>query len=672
VFSAVISETDLRDVCQADTSTELRCVLVSGNFFTELGAKPLYGRVLNEQDDQPGAQAVALLGYDYWQSRFGGDPSVVLRLIRLNDRPVQVVGVASPEFGGLGKHAQVWLANSQYPYLTGDSRVAEDNGRRGSWLYGRLKPGTSPAAAEAQLETLTASHERVILRPPGLPPNRTAGAILLVSTCALLVLLVLFSACANLGNMLLARGIARRREMEIRLSVGAGPWRLVRQLMTENLLLAALATIAAIFVGRVAAFILLRAAGAPSNMRVVTDWRIVLGAAALGVGATLAFGLAPALQIVRRGPAATRARKILVSVQVTASCVLLVLSSFLTRAVQESFHTSLSVDASTIAVVEPNFRIHRFGPARAGGTVVELAVRLRQAPGVEGASIVTSPPLRRPHVEPYGGNPLYTNGVDPSYFATMRLTLLAGRGFAAEEEGVAVIAESAARKLWPNRSPLGRSIRVAGSSRTVVGIVKDSGVNLLTDPRSVEVYTPIGEWDAVDAAILVRTKKHAAAMSESIRSAASAPGITPMVFTLQYLTAQHFDPTRKMVATVGALAATASLLALLGIFGLLAFTVAQRTREIGIRMALGARKRDILRLILGQYAVPFGAGAGMGVALAAGAAKIMRGAIYGLIPVDLFSLGAGLLLFAAVAAAATIVPARRALRVDPATAIRYE
>ena len=222
-------------------------------------------------------------------------------------------------------------------------------------MLGRLKPGISLEAAQAQFRSLTAElrkeqpqyvdrNEWLKLQPAEMPPNPSPAAVLLLATCILLVLLVLLSACANLGNMLLARGLVRRREIEIRLAIGAGRWRLIRQLMTENLLLAGLASIAALLVGRLAARILLRIIEAPPNLRVVTDWRIVLECAALGLGATLAFGLAPAFQIVRRGPKATRARKILVSLQVAVSCVLLILSSFLTRAVQHSFRTEVTFD----------------------------------------------------------------------------------------------------------------------------------------------------------------------------------------------------------------------------------------------------------------------------------------------------------------------------------------
>ena len=314
VLSAIIAETYVPGVFHAEDSEDVRCSLVSGNFFGELGVTPVYGRLLDEQDAKPGSPPVAVIAYDYWQSRFGGDPGIVLQTVRLNNKPVQVVGIASSQFGGLVEQPTLlWMPISQYAYLAGDGRVLVDYGIERTFMLGRLKPGVSLEAAEAQFRSLTARlrnqqppyfdrNEWLKVLPAGTAPAPSPSAVLLLTTCILLVLLVLLSACANLGNMLLARGLARQREIEIRLAVGAGRWRVIRQLMTENLLLAALASIAALLLGKLAAHILLRIIEAPSHLRVVTDWRIVLACAALGLGSTLAFGLAPALQSVRVGP----------------------------------------------------------------------------------------------------------------------------------------------------------------------------------------------------------------------------------------------------------------------------------------------------------------------------------------------------------------------------------
>jgi predicted permease len=683
VLSAVIAETDVEGIYHAQDSSDLRVALVSGNFFDELGIAPLYGRLLHRQDDQPGSPPVVVLSYGYWQNRFGADPAIVMKTIRLNDKPVQVAGIAPAHFGGLTRQTNVWTPTSLYPYLTGDGRLLADFGTQRTAMVGRLKPGISRETAEAQFRSLTAALRRqqpqyvdpaewLKVQPPEVSPNPSPAAVLLLSTCILLVLLVMFSACANLGNMLLARGLARQREIEIRLALGAGRWRLIRQLMTENLLLAALATVAALFVGKAAAMILLRITDAPASMRVVTDWRIVLASAALGLAAMLAFGLAPAFQALRRGPRATRARKVLVSLQVAVSCVLLILSSFFTRAIQHTFHTEVTFDYSGMAVVDPAFYLHTYTPAQTRQMALEIAGRLRQVPGIDAASVATAVPLRRARIERVSAQQLYRNAVDPSYFPMMRLPLIEGRMFGPAEQDAAVISASAARRLWPNESPLGKSCLIAQRTRTVIGVVKDSGMNLMSHPQSVEAYTPIDDTDAAVAVIVVHATANAGLMQGALRTAAALPGVTPLTFTFQSIVDTQMDTIRKMVKVVASLGAIASLLALLGIFGLLAFTVAQRTREIGVRMAMGARGLDILRCVLGQYTVPFGAGALFGVALAAAASRVVRTILFGFIPFDLVSFGAGLLLFAVVALAASIAPVRQALRIDPAEAVRHE
>jgi predicted permease len=684
VLAAVIAETDVIGVHHAEDAADVRCVAVSGNLFGELGITPLYGRLLNEQDDEPGAPPVAVVGYDYWQNRFGSDPGVVLRDIRLNGKPVRVVGVAPAQFVGLTrKGTQIWLAESQYGYITGDSRLPVDFGAQTTFLVGRLKPGLPPARAEAQFRSLTTELRKQ--QPDAVEPdewlkvipvddvlNKAPAVVLLFGTFVLLVLLVLLSACANLGNMLLARGFARQREIEIRLSLGAGRWRLVRQLMTENCLLAGIASVAALLVGRLAALLTLRIIGAPKDLRIVTDWRIVLACVTLGVISVLAFGLAPALQMAKGGPAATRARRVLITVQVAVSCVLLILSSFFTRAIERSFRADVTFDYLGMLVVDPLLYMHHYTIPQSRQAALEIAARLREVPGIDGASVVTVPPLRRSRIEYSNGQQLYLNEVDSSYFPMMRLPLVQGRLFGPAEEDAMVVSVSAAQKLWPNESPLGKTRIVGQRLRTVAGVVRDSGANLITYPNSVEVYLPVSDRYAIYVTILAHAIGNPAKISVAARSAATLPGVVPEVFTVESLIEDRWETMRKMAAVVVSLGAIASLLALLGMFGLLAFTVAQRTREIGVRMALGARAADILGCVLGQYALPLGMGAGLGVVIAAAAARIVGNILYGFLPFDALSFGAGLLLFAAVALAASVSPARRALQIAPAAALRYE
>jgi predicted permease len=688
VLSAVITETNVGGVLHEGDSDALQCSLVSANFFSELGIVPAYGRLLDEQDGRDGAPPVAVLSYRYWQNRFGGDPSIVGKTIRLNDRPVEVVGIAPPQFAGLVSQAvPFWMPVAQYAYLTGDpspAAIFSDFGALRTYMIGRLKPGVSLAAAEAQFRSLTAElraeepkyvgwNDWLQVKSTETPVLSGGPAVALaIATIVVLVLLVLLSACANLGNMLLARGLARQREIEIRLAVGAGRWRLLRQLMTENLLLALVASAAALVVGRMAGRLFVRITGLPPNFRIVTDWRIVAACATLGLAATFAFGLAPAFQAVRRGPSATRARKMLVAVQVAVSCLLLVLSSYLTRAVRHAFDISVTFDYREMVLADPAFYLHHYTPAEAREAAGAIAARLRRVPGVDGAAIATIPPFRRSSTERVSGHQLYLNEVEPAYFAMMRLPLVAGRLFGADEPDAVVVSESAARKMWPNQPPVGKVCLIDGRSRTVTGVVQDSGVNLVGFPESAEAYLPVDDRNAVYATVLVHTRGRPRQLAGAIHAAATIPGILPAVVVYQDLVDSQVNSMKLMVALFGTLGAVATMLALAGIFGLLAFTVAQRTREIGVRMALGGRGRNILWVVLGQYALPFGGGAAAGVLLAAASSRVIFSTIFGYQPLDLASIGGGLLLFGAAALAASMAPVRRALRIDPSSALRYE
>jgi predicted permease len=682
-LSSLITETDAENVYHADDPENVRCSFVSTNFFGEIGVLPAYGRMLDEEDDKPGAEPVAVPAWSYWQARFAGDPGLVTKTIRLNGKPVRIAGIAPPQFIGVMRQPnQIWIPTSQYTDVTGDSRLPADYGARATFMLARLRPGVSPESAQAQFGALLAEMrkrqpdsarlaEAIQIQPAGSLGIPTGPALLLFVTFVLLVLLVLFSACANLGNMLLARGLARGREIEIRLAVGAGRWRLIRQLMTENLLLAGMASLAAWFVGTMAVRRLMAILDMP-QLHVQNDWRLLLACAALGLLSTLAFGLAPALHALRRGHKGLRARRVLVSVQVCVSCVLLILSSFLTRAVQKTYQADVSFDLDRMTLVDPAYYLHGYTAVQAQHSAVDMATCLRHMPGIDGASATTVPPLKRGRIEVVSGQQLYLNGVDDFWFPMMGLPVLRGRLFEPGDRDVAVVSESAARRLWPNESPIGKTCLISNRNRTVIGVAKDSGANLMRHPESVEMYTPIDATDAVYATIVVHAIRDPKQMSSAIRSAATQPGIIPQVATFQSLIDNQADVMRKTVEIIGSLGAVASWLAMIGIFGLLAFTVAQRTREIGVRIALGAGAFDVLRAVLAEYAMPFGIGSALGAVVAIAAAQMFRSVAFGFLPFDPLSIGAGLLLFAAISVAAAIIPARRALGVDPATALRYE
>jgi predicted permease len=678
-----------------DDSVGLTSSFVSGNYFTALGVRPAIGRMLDPRDSDPAAPRVVVLGYGYWQQHFGADPSVIGRVLHLNGKPVQVVGVTPYNLTPLSlwstNDTPLWFPASERPYLSEPSDPSDAFSRADTEIFVKLKPGMSPAVAEAQLSSLTAELHRE--QPREFQTGETTGVEPLATLPKLsppavmmgvLVLLVLIAACANLGNILLARGLARSQEIGIRVALGAGRWRVIRQLMTENLLLAVLGTAAGLWVGRLTALLVLHRMNIGPAFRVVNDWRIVLASAFLAVLSAIAFGLAPALQSVRPAPGAIRARQVLVGVQVAASCVLLILSSLITRFVISRLSIDARFDYNRMVAVNLYRTNSNFKGARARQTLDEIAARIDRLPGVDHVTSASIPPLgflsnmiHLPNLPP-----VYLNDVAPSYFDAMAIPLVEGRTFRTAEQDAVIVSESAARAVWGKDDALGKlwdlgkeTPQAAASQGpyTVVGVVKDSGANALNDSDSVEAYVSLGDSTRFPETLIVHTYGDPSALVRDIH-AIEIRGVHPYAYPLRRPLDQQTTALHSLALIVGALGGTATLLAALGIFGLLAFSVAQRTREIGVRVALGARPPDILHLIARQYAVPLAAGGVAGIALAAAAGRVMQNA--GQLPPDLHLdpaiYATGLAIFALVALAAALAPVLRALRINPATALRWE
>ncbi len=685
VLSAVLTETFGGALTLDGDSANVAALYVSGNYFSDLGAVPAYGRLLDESDTKPDAAPVVVLAYSYWQRQFGADPGVVGRIIHLNSKPIQVVGIASYDFSGLRvSDWRLWAPVTVHPYLNQDSNLNDFN-RGNTAIYARVKPGISSAAAEQQLTSLHAEIQK--RAPRSLKPGewiqshllneipisaREAGQAL---PFILLILLILFSACANLGNMLLARGLLREREIGIRIAVGAGRWRVIRQLMTENLLLALLGTAAGLLVGQLTAQLLLRILTAPPSIRIVTDWRILLTGVVLTFLSTLIFGLTPAIQTVRGGPKVTRARQTLVAVQVAASCVLLIVGSLLTRSIVRTLTADLRMDYKHLLVVDAQLYQRDLAPPAARQILGEFSARLQNLPGVDGVAMTTAPPVgggpRMVHTA--GAPPLSVNDVDASYFSVVRVPIVRGRTFRPGEQDVVVVSESAARAMWPNADALGKILDFSKRKWTVVGVARDSGSNLLGDSDSVEVYKPMEDQFLRIAMLIVHTAGDPAVLIAPVRAAMASPGVASSAWLVEARMKQRSDNVRRAMSIIGSLGVVATALAAIGIFGLVSFAVSHRTREIGVRMALGARGSHILQAVLSQYAMPVGVGVASGVALALAFCKILKNQIRS--GVDFFdptSYTAGVALFAAIAFAAALIPAARALRIDPSAALRAE
>ena len=400
--------------------------------------------------------------------------------------------------------------------------------------------------------------------------TRINPAILMI---VILVLLVLLSACANLGNMLVARGLARQREITIRFAVGAGRGRLVRQLMTENFLLATLGCAAGLFVGHAGASWLLHTLDAPPDIRVATDWQtLTVGVACIFVSA-LAFGLPAALHVVRSDHKSSLRRQILVGLQVAVSCLLLISSTVLTHGAIRSATVNLSFDSEKLMVVYPQIYSKHLPPPVARQRLDALVTRLMTLAGVDSVTTATIPPLSgRRAIETLPDlPPIYTNYVGPSYFNTMEIGVLRGRSFLPSDQDSAIVSESAARAIWPNQDPLGKTLAFGPIKRTIIGIVKDSGANLPADPRSVEMYFPIDATTVDGSALILRSKGDPAPLLRPVHS--ECAGLEEQVTSILMRTTRErsLDEQKDTITIIGSLGLIATLLATTGMFALMAF-----------------------------------------------------------------------------------------------------
>ncbi len=684
VFSYVVAERLTTEPVQVQQDDEdARAKFVSGNYFRDLGVTPALGRLLEPVDDQRGAPLVAVLSDGYWKRRFGSDPSVVSRTVTINGNSVMVLGVLPSDFVAVTMgRGDLWFPDANRPGLLGAIGRDGDADLPDTALVAQPRPGVSRDAISAQLSAIDAElrlqqprlfEQREVVRVRPVREDERRGNGLPIAT--VLVFLVLLTSCANLGNMMLARGVARRREIDTRVAVGASRNRLVRQLMTEALLLSALAAVVGIALASVGGRLLVANFAGQLNVRVTTDFSIVAAAGVLALVCAIAFGLAPARHVSRQRPPATRARQTLVAVQVATSCLLLVLAGLLVRGSQRQLTLAGHADHTSIMVVEPQLDEGAFPGAATLAAVDGMAARVRAVPDVAGVAVAADP-IYGPAVLSADGAPVILQSrVDPGYFAVMGIHVLRGRIPMPGERRVAVISRSAERAVFDDADALGQIWTPGGEAATVVGVVEDTVLGRLRDVRAVESYVALDENSVGEASIIVRTRGDARSVLRRARSAASMSNAQPSAWLLQRPIDQLLQHSLAASRMIGALGAVAASLAAFGIFGLLTFAVRERTRELAVRRALGAHARSIASLLLWQYLTPLAAGVGAGAVLATLVAQAMIGVSAGLgLDTSLDSVGylLGLATFGLALLAAVLPAVRSATRVDPAVALRAE
>ncbi len=697
--------------------------LVSGGYFPTLGVRLRFGRGIADADDRIGAAPVVVVSEALWRQVAGeAGGTFAPRTISINTRDFSIVGVAASPFGGLevGRDARIWAPLHSQPLLDPSGGRNLLPRRTASWLtvIGRLRSGVQREQAAADLT----SAEQTIARASGRPqamrltfaPGRQGDSMLpevlgeplqLLLGAALLVLLI---ACANVANLLLARATERGREIAVRSALGAGRARLARLVLIETLLLGAAGALTSLIVARwMVGFAVpfISRFGDPIALDVGIDWRLVLFVAAAASGATVLAGLAPMLSAFRTspagslgesgrsasaGPAGQRMRRGLIVAQFALSLALVVVASLLARTVQNLRAIPTGFDMDHVALIGVDPEAAALDAPRTRAYLDAAIDRAARVPGVKAAGFGRVIPLGFggsrttigvPAYQPAPGEDMEINFniVSVSYFDAMGIALVDGRVFETSDlEGrqpVAVVNQTMAERYWPNQRATGQRIRLGDASVLVVGVARDVKYRVLREAAGPSFYLPLGQERPTAGVIHVRTQGDPRDMLDTLRRSLAAVDPSVPITTVRTLREQatlNLNDER-MAMTIGViLGGAALLLAAVGLYGSMAYAVGQRTRELGVRMALGATARDIRRLVLGQGIGLSVAGTVVGAALAVWLARALESRLYGISPADLPTLLLSAALLAAVAVFASWVPARRAGRVDPVNALKIE
>jgi predicted permease len=722
VFTGLLAyEPFLEATLGGESPTQLMGAAVSCNYFDVLGERPELGRVVVDADcSAPGASAVVVLSDDLWRNRFGADPLIVGKSVSLNRAKFVVIGIAQPGFGGLDPWPSAfWAPVTMQKALEPDRDFLNEDNTGWLGMLGRMQAGVSIEEVRSDLGVIAGRIDQqysgrrttlLIHRATfmGRPEERTVvfaigGAVLAA------VGLVLLIACANVANLLLARASARQKEIVIRLSIGGSRWQIVRQLLTESLLISFLggtlgSLVAFWSMEGIARFVLAHLPhGAPRLVWNVNPDLRVWGYSLLLTALTgIVFGLAPALHATRQdlstaikgdgggliGKAAAGGmlRSTLVGVQVAVCMVLLIAAGLLMRGLYMAQTVDPGFEMKGITQAIFDLSSQGYSEERARIFQRELIARVAALPGVDGVEQARVTPLSSQFLGTgmtlageTESRQFAFNVVSPGFFAMLGMPMVRGRGFTKEEmqsdAGVMVVTESTARHLWPGRDALGKTLRdFEKKEYQVVGVVKDAQVSHLGEIERVYAYLPAGPKEQAGMMLLVHSAGGYEDVTKGIREAARAldPELVVDVTKLEDNLEIWRAPSRIVAALSGALGTLALLLASIGVYGVVSYGVTRRIREIGIRMTLGADGKEVMRLLLRHAMRPVLIGAVVGVAGCAAVSQILSKVLYGIgshdpiafIGVPLFLLGIALL--------ASYIPARRATRVDPVVALRYE
>jgi len=718
-FSGVTAyQFDAVNLAVPDGAEQIDAERVTGNFFDVLGARLLAGRTFTPEEDQLGGNQVVVVGYELATRLFGGAQTSVGQHLALDSRDYTIIGVVPPKFGVqlLGRQPEIWMPRIIEFSLTTPARV-----NLGGMYYeaiGRLRPGVTSAQALAETEVIFQQYKHdkpgnfdatsdVAMTVSNLQANLVANVrptLLILSAAVGFVLLI---ACANVANLLLFRALSRRKEFAVRSALGAPRSTLVRQLLTESVLMAVMSGALGIFLGYLGTRFL--AAFAQTNLPQVADipmdLRVLSFTVAISVLSGILFGLTPSLQLSRpnlggtlsdEGRSSTgsrqrnRVRSILVAAQVALSMVLLIGSGLLIRSfmrlrmVDPGFGAKNTLTAKTFLppaiYPQPADRIAFYRSA---------LQHLQSIPGVEAAAISTALPVLPTHGAParFEGEPevdlgrrtvVFIESISPDYPKAMGMPLVAGRAFTdlddAQSTPVVMVNQATARRFWPNQDPLGKLVWVGRFPPCqVVGVLADVKNDSLASPTQPEVFFPYPQLASPVLYVSIRSSMDPHSLVSALRAQIVAVNrgqpisdVQTMEERLESASAQ----TRSMMLLIGVFSATALILALVGIYGVIAYSVAQRTQELGIRIALGASSADIFRLVIGNGLRLAVAGTVIGLVASFALTRLMASLLFQTSATDPITFVGSALVFAVVAALASYLPARRAMRINPTDALR--
>jgi putative ABC transport system permease protein len=707
---------------------------VTGNYFSTLGVKPAAGRLFLPKEGEAGDDSPYLvLGYAYWQKRFGGDPGIVGKQMLVNGKAATIIGVAQEGFRGVYSMVPMdgYVPLSRAVALgdsPSDANFMTDRGNRFLKVLGRLKPGVSLKQAQSSSSAIAATlaeeypatdkgvsvhvmPER-LARPEAMPNNLVP--IIAVGLFLFLAGLLLVLACLNVANILLVRATVRQQEMGIRVAMGAGRIRLARQVLTETGLLALLGGVAGILLAIWSSPGLVESSklggGIPIRMDFSFDWRVFAYAAGAMVFTGIVVGLWPAWRAARAdvntilreggrtgaGAERHRMRDFLVVAQVAGSLMLLIVAGLFARSLKKAQQMYLGFQPDHLLNVTVYPREIGYDEARTNEFYRELKERVRALPGVQSVNVAFAVPMSgaagvdniyvEGHPTPAGQQPpvVFNNSVDEDYFATTRVPLLRGRALQESDDAnapqVAIVNQSMASRFWPNEDPIGKRFSLKSASGPflqVVGIAADGKYLFIAEPPQPYFYRPLTQNYMAFRTLQIRTSVAPESLIAPVEKEISSLAPDLPIFNAETMEQQLEGANGFMVFREGAERAAQMgflglLLAVVGVFGVVSYAAAQRTHEIGIRMALGADRRDILRLVLGQGVRLVAIGVGVGVAAAWALTRAMGKLLIGVSSTDPFTYLVAVGILAAIALLACYIPARRASKVEPLVALRYE